>query len=108
VPPLDGEDTSLPLPAAPRRRVPVSDEVTAGYLTALEALEADGRWARRDYESPAAHLARVRADGFGSRAFGRLAAAYQLVRYAGRVVPDRERLRTRSRLDSIRAFLTRS
>jgi hypothetical protein len=108
VPPLEDEETSLPVSAAPRRRVAVSDEVSAAYLTALEALAADGRWARRAHESPAAHLARVRAEGFGSRAFGRLAAAYQLVRYGGRALPDRERSRARSRLDSLRALLTRS
>jgi hypothetical protein len=108
VPPPDDEDDALPVPFARRRRVPVSDEVTAAYLAALDALATDGRWPRRANESPAAHLARVRAEGFGSRAFGRLAAAYQLVRYGGRSLPDRERSRSRSRLDGIRALLTRS
>jgi hypothetical protein len=106
--PSDDEDEVPPVPAAPRRRVPVSDDVTAAYLAALDALAIDGRWARRAHESPAAHMARVRAEGFGSRPFGRLAAAYQLVRYGGRSLPERERSRTRSRLDSVRALLTRS
>jgi hypothetical protein len=105
-PPRDEDDT--PQPAARRRRVPVSDDVTAAYLAALDALAIDGRWPRRADESPAAHLARVRAEGFSSGAFGRLAAAYQLVRYGGRSLPDRERSRSRSRLDIIRASLTRS
>ena len=108
VPPLHDEDAAPPVPAARQRRALVSDEVTAAYLAALDALSIDGRWQRRADESPAAHLARVRVAGFGSVAFGRLAAAYQLVRYGGRSLPDRERSRARSRLDSIRASLTRS
>jgi hypothetical protein len=108
VPPISDEGEAPPTPAEPRRRLPVSDEVTEAYLAALDALASDGRWPRRAHESPAAHLARVRAAGFGSGAFGRLAAAYQLVRYGGRSLPDRERSRTRSRLASIRALLTRS
>jgi hypothetical protein len=108
VPPADGEEDAPPVPAVGWRRVPVSNEVTAAYLAAIDALAIDGRWPRRANESPAAHLARIRAAGFGSGAFGRLAAAYQLVRYGGRSLPDRERSRSRSRLDSIRALLTRS
>jgi hypothetical protein len=106
-PPPDQEHASS-VPTPDRRRVPVSDEATAAYLAALDALAVDGRWPRRANESPAAHLARIQAAGFGSGAFGRLAAAYQLVRYGGRSRPDRERSRSRSRLDSIRAMLTRS
>lgn len=105
-PPPDGDDGPA-VPSAPSRRVPVSDEVAAAYLAALDALATDGRWPRRADESPAAHLARVRAAGFGSVAFGRLAAAYQLVRYGGRALPDRERSRSHARLDSIRARLAR-
>lgn len=108
VPPLPDEDAAPPAPDVPRARPPVSDGVTAAYLAALEALAIDGRWPRHAHESPAAHLARIRAAGFGSGAFGRLAAAYQLVRYGGRSLPDRERSRSRSRLDSLRALLTRS
>ena len=106
VPPLDDEDASPPLPAALPRRVPVADDVTAAYLTALDALATDGRWGRRAHESPAAHLARVRGAGFTSGAFGRLAAAYQLVRYGGRSLPERERSRASSRLARLRALLT--
>jgi hypothetical protein len=108
VPPVHNEDEAPPVAAAHRNRVPVSDEVTAAYLAALDALATDGRWGRRAHESPAAHLARVRGAGFASGAFGRLAVAYQLVRYGGRSLPDRERSRTHARLDSIRALLTRS
>ena len=108
VPPSHDQEDAPPVPPARRHRAPVSDEVTAAYLAALSALSIDGRWPRRPDESPAAHLARVRAAGFGSVAFGRLAAAYQLVRYGGRSLPDPERSRARSRLDSIRVWLTRS
>jgi hypothetical protein len=107
VPPQEEHDAP---PAAVARppRLRVSDDVTGAYLAALDALATDGRWPRRADESPAAHLARVRAEGFSSGAFGRLAAAYQLVRYGGRSLPDRERSRSRPRLVSIRAWLTRS
>ena len=108
VPPLPDDDAPPSVPPPDRRRVPLSDGVSEAYLAALDALAADGRWPRHAHESPAAHLARVRATGFGSRAFGRLAAAYQLVRYGGRSLPDRELSRARPRLDSIRALLTRS
>ena len=108
VAPAEDEGEAPTEPAAPRSRAPVSDEVAAAYLAALDALETDGRWPRRGDESPAAHLARVRAEGFSSGAFGRLAAAYQLVRYGGRSLPDRERSRSRSRLDRIRSALARS
>jgi hypothetical protein len=108
VPPAHDEIDAPPVLASPRPRAPVSDDVTASYLAALDALSIDGRWPRRAHESPAAHLDRVRAEGFGSGAFARLAAAYQLVRYGGRSLPDRERSRARSRLDRIRASLTRS
>lgn len=108
VPPLDDDDDAPPVPPARRRRVPASDDAVAAYLAALDALAIDGRWPRHANESPAAHLARIRAAGFGSGAFGRLAAAYQLVRYGGRSLPDPERRRSRPRLDSIRALLTRS
>jgi Domain of unknown function (DUF4129) len=100
----EGEPSATDMP---RPRVPVSDDVTAAYLTALDALATDGRWPRRAHESPAAHLARIRAAGFGSGAFSRLAIAYQLVRYGGRSLPDRERSRARARLDRIRALLSR-
>ena len=108
VPPVDDKDDAPLAPDAPRRRVPISDGVTAAYLAALDALAIDGRWARGAHESPAAHLARVRALGFGSGAFGRIAAAYQLVRYGGRSLPDREQSRAPSRLERIRALLARS
>ena len=107
VAPDEDEGNADPEPLAPRRRAWVPDDVTAAYLAALEALATDGRWPRRADESPAAHLARARAEGLRSGAFGRLAAAYQLVRYGGRSLPDRERARTRSRLDRLRASLTR-
>jgi hypothetical protein len=107
VAPAEDEGDTPAAPAARQTRLPVSDEVTAAYLTALDALSTDGRWTRRADESPAAHLVRVRTEGFRSAAFGRLAAAYQLVRYGGRSLPDRERSRARSRLDRLRASLIR-
>ncbi len=89
-----------------RRRRNLSDPQDA-YLAALEALQRDGRWSRRASESPAAHARRVAAEGLADSAFGRLAIAYQLVRYGGRRLPPRERGRARHRLESLRRRLAR-
>jgi hypothetical protein len=105
VAPAEDEGETPAVPATHHARPPVSDEVTGAYLAALDALATDGRWPRRADESPAAHLARVRGEGFSSGALGRLAAAYQLVRYGGRALPHQERSRSRSRLERLRASL---
>jgi hypothetical protein len=84
-------------PAAPRRD---RDDPVGAYLLALYALAADGRWPRQPAETPRQHLARI---GTGGRTpvhdgLVRLAAAYQLVRYAGHRLTERERGRTADRL----------
>jgi len=86
---------------APRDR---SDPVGA-YLTALDALAADGRWVRMAAETPRDHLTRVTASAPIAPALARLAAAYQLVRYAGRQLGDRERRRAARRLDRLERAL---
>lgn len=91
-------------PSRGRRRRDLGDPEHA-YLAALEALERDGRWARRASESPGAHARRVTAEGLTETAFGRLALAYQLVRYGGRSLPNRERRRSRRRLETLRRRL---
>jgi hypothetical protein len=94
-----------PAPTASRNR---NDPVEA-YLLALEALAADGRWARKPAETPRSHVARVRAqtqadagagdpDGPLGPALARLSAAYQLIRYGGRPMGDQERGRASARL----------
>jgi hypothetical protein len=106
--PPDGAPLDETPPAAPRPRGwGRADDATGAYLAALDELEADGRWTRRAQESPAAHLARARGSGLESGAFARLAAAYQLVRYGGRSLPERERSRAPSRLAAVRSWLTR-
>ena len=86
---------------APGPRRDRSDPVAA-YLLALDALDADGRWARQPAETPRHHAARVRvftpAAGALVPALARLAAAYQLIRYAGRTLSGPERERAESRL----------
>jgi hypothetical protein len=105
VPPV-AEPVEAAVPVGLRRRAwATEDDATGAYLAALEALETDGRWTRQSHESPAAHLARTRAGGLDSGAFGRLAAAYQLVRYGGRPLAERERSRSRSRLSAVRRWL---
>ncbi len=88
-----------------RRRNPADPE--DAYIAALDALQRDGRWPRLPSESPAAHARRVAGEGLDERAFGRLAIAYQLVRYGGRRLPSPERRRTSRRLDSLRRRLAR-
>ncbi len=77
------------------------------YLLALEALATDERWARRPAETPRHHAARL---GSGSsapfgRELGRLAAAYQLIRYGARPISDRERARAAGRLERLQGAL---
>ena len=96
-------------PAPPRRWAPHGlDDPAGAYLAALESLKRDGRWSRNAQETPAAHATRARAEGLDTPAFGRLAAAYQLVRYGGRTVATRERSRTPGRLRALRAWLNRT
>ena len=89
-------------------RAPLADRATRAYLAALDALDEDGRWPRRQNETPAAHLLRVRAEGLINPAFGRLAAAYQLARYGSRHLRHREEQRAEKRLDALRAWLRMS
>jgi hypothetical protein len=96
--------------AAPPPRRDRHDPVGA-YLLALEALADDGRWARRDAETPRHHAARVEANAAGgpvAAALARLAAGYQLLRYAGRPLSAREQARTADRLDRLERALRQS
>ncbi len=100
-----------PAPAPPvtlvRRQRPKVDasDPTGAYLTALEALERDGRWPRRSNETPAGHATRAGREGLPGTALGRLAAAYQLVRYGDRRLGPREAGRSRGRLARLRDIL---
>ncbi len=95
-------------PQPPRRD---RNDPVGAYLLALEALAPDDRLARRATETPRHHAARVGtadpASGPGEvpaaigPALGRLAAAYQLVRYAGHPLNDRERARSAGRLERL-------
>ena len=95
-----------PRPPAARARPRAGDPASA-YLQALEALRRDGRWPRAGSETPAAHVARARADGLELPALGRLASAYQLVRYGGRDLTGAEARRAMPRLRALRARLRR-
>ncbi len=102
-------EPATPMRPAPRtRRRPLLDDPAGAYLAALDALERDGRWARRPPESPAIHADRVRREGLTGTALARLAAAYQLVRYAGTPLTGRERRRVAGRLARLRGVLRRS
>ena len=96
----------MPPPVAARRRSRGDDPASA-YLQALEVLQRDGRWPRHAEETPAAHAARSRREGLDLPALGRLAAAYQLVRYGGRSLGRPEQVRAAPRLRSLRNRLRR-
>lgn len=97
-----------PAAAPPARGTPDIDDAAGAYLAALDQLQEDGRWPRRPEETPAAHLARADAQGLRSPAFRRLAAAYQLARYAPRPISPRESHRARARFEALRAWLQRN
>lgn len=105
VPPTETRPT-VPPSATARRRAPATDPA-AVYLHALDALERDGRWARSPGETPAAHADRARREGLGGPSLARMAAAYQLVRYAGRPMTPTEGGRAVQRLRSLRERLKR-
>jgi hypothetical protein len=100
-------DEAKPMEPArrPSRRRAGADDPAAAYLRALEALDRDGRWPRHPGETPAAHSTRARADGLDHPSLGRLAAAYQLVRYGGRALGRAERTRAVPRLAALRGRL---
>lgn len=94
-------------PIVPRSRTSVDPATPAGaYLAALGLLERDAHLRRSGSETPAAHLRRIAADLAGP-AFARLAAGYQLDRYAGRRLTAIERRRARSRLERVRQWAKR-
>lgn len=90
--------------AAPRgdRHDPVG-----AYLLALDALAADGRWPRDPAETPRDHLARIEDAHPVVGPLRRLAAAYELIRYAGRPLGSRERARSPSRLSRVEEAIAR-
>lgn len=106
VPEREGEPMASAMPA-PAPIAPDLGDPAGAYVAALAALADDGRWPRRDQETPAAHLSRVDTEGMRSQAFRRLASAYQLARYGARPVSPREARRTRGRFNVFRAWLRR-
>lgn len=94
--------------ARTRRRPGAAHDAVTAYVSAIDALAAHPAWARDDAETPAAHSRRVRgADMPDSAGFSRLAADYQLARYAERSITPREDRRALSRLDRFRRALRR-
>ncbi|MGZ6373059.1 MAG: DUF4129 domain-containing protein [Candidatus Limnocylindria bacterium] len=106
IPPEELPPARATAPRPHSRRRDATDPVGA-YLAALEELDRDGRWRRDAAETPAMHARRVRA-GLGEAAIGRLALAYELVRYGSRQLTDREAHRARRRLDRLRQRLRRA
>lgn len=101
-PPEEGPVMRGPPPPL-RARVDASTPVGA-YLAALEMLAARVTLARRVGETPAAHARRVGAS-VGGPSLARLAAAYQLVRYAGAPLAATELRRAPRRVAELRRRL---
>ena len=80
---------------------------SGAYLLALDALAADGRWPHERAETPRDHLARI-GDAYPvAGPLRRLAAAYELIRYAGRPLGSRERARSPGRLGRVEEAISR-
>jgi hypothetical protein len=98
-----------PEQARPGRRWRVGrprDAVTA-YLAALAELASVADLARVPAETPAGHAARLRSAAASVAAeMGRLAADYQLARYAERPISTRESRRALSRFERVRRLLS--
>jgi hypothetical protein len=95
-----------PATAPPRDR----EDPVGAYLLAIDVLAADGRWARRPAETPRQHVARLPGETPPAVQVGlaHLAAGYQLVRYAGHRLTDRERARTPGRLERLEEAIRHS
>jgi hypothetical protein len=91
-----------------RRRRGAAHGAVAAYVRAVDILAAHPEWARGESETPAEHSRRVRQDEMpGAIDFSRLAADYQLARYAEVPITPREDRRAFSRLDKVRRALAR-
>ncbi len=96
------EEAPSPLAPASRVRRPWDPTTAAGaYLAALELLDGQPVTARRPSETPAAHSRRV-SPGIGNGSLARLAAAYQLERYAASRIAATELARLPRRLAELR------
>lgn len=94
----------------PRHRGTPNDVVTA-YIGALAELETHPSYARLSSETPAEHAARLRraaVDPDAASDLARLAAGYQLARYAGRRITPLENVRAVGRLRRLRRLLRAS
>jgi hypothetical protein len=94
---------SLGLP----RRAPRPGSASEAYLAFLSVLAQRPDLARAPSEPPATHAARLREGGFDDARAARLAADYQLERYALREVSERERRRALARWAALRDLVRR-
>lgn len=103
-----------PKPAASRfrlRRRGMPTDVVSAYLGALAELETHPELARLASETPAEHAARLRraaVDPDAASDLARLAAGYQLARYADRHITPLENMRSVKRFRRIRRLLRAS
>lgn len=96
--------------ARPRRRG-TPDDVVSAYIDALAELDSHPEFARLACETPAEHAARLRraaVDPDAAADLARLAAGYQLARYADRRITPLENVRAVGRLRRLRRLLRAS
>ncbi|HEX2755567.1 MAG TPA: DUF4129 domain-containing protein [Candidatus Limnocylindrales bacterium] len=96
---------------APRRRWhrfgrrPAPTTAVAAYVALVGDLDRHPNVRREPAETPAAHAARLRADGLAELSLDLLAADYALARYAGVTLPEREDRRAVGRWRGLRRRL---
>lgn len=89
-----------------RRRRDAARDAVGAYVSAIDELSALPIYARQPSETPAQHALRLRATLMpAAPELGRLAADYQLARYAERDLTDAEDRRALARLDRLRRLL---
>lgn len=103
--PPDEAPPAPPAPLPPRARTDPASPAGA-YLAALDLLAASDGTARRPSETPAVHARRV-AERLGGPSLARLAAAFQLDRYAGVPLGTAELRRPTRRLAELKERLRR-
>jgi hypothetical protein len=88
-----------------RARWPEPTDATTAYVALLHDLESRPTARRAPGESPAEHARRLREAGLGETGLDRLAADYELARFAGRTLTAREERRALARWTRLRRTL---
>jgi hypothetical protein len=106
---IDRGEDEIPAPRHRRRfgRRPEPADAAAAYVALVHDLDGSPDVRRAAAETPAAHAARLRADGRAALSLDLLAADYALARYGGVGLPPREDRRAVLRWRVLRRRLVR-